>query len=151
MGGSGARRVCRAKGAPRIPVGSDQRGIALMWTTYLIVALLAVAALVLDGGYTMAAKREAMNDAEQAARVGADALDEAALRNGSTAVSPGAAVVAAESYLARAGASGSVRVDGGTVTVVVAGRRDTLLLSAVGVNSLEYRAEASALSIDADG
>ncbi|MDT9594886.1 pilus assembly protein TadE [Nocardioides zeae] len=130
---------------------ADQRGIALLWTTYLGVALLAVAALVLDGGYTLAAKREAMNHAEQAARAGADALDEAALRNGATLVGPDAAAAAAQTYLAQAGATGTVQVAGGVVTVTVSGTRDTLLLSAIGVNSMDFQAEASALSIDAEG
>ena len=55
------------------------------------VALLAIAGLVIDGGYALGAKREAMNNAEQAARAGADALNQGALRDGQTMVDPGRA------------------------------------------------------------
>lgn len=134
----------------RLATSSDQRGIATMWTLCVAVAMLAVAALVLDGGYTMSAKRTAMHNAEQAARVGADALDQASLRSGVTAVSRDGAVTAAQTYLARAGATGTVSVSGDAVTVVVSGHRDTTLLSAIGVDSLAYRAEATAVSIDED-
>ncbi|HEY0890901.1 MAG TPA: pilus assembly protein TadG-related protein [Nocardioides sp.] len=128
----------------------DQRGAVTAWVLFLVPAMLAVAGLVIDATYTLGAKREAMNDAEQAARVGSDALSESALRSGITAVSHDQAVAAAQTYLSRVGATGTVSVDGGTVTVVITGERDTTLLSAVGVDSLPYTAEASAVSINED-
>ncbi|MCB0905710.1 MAG: hypothetical protein KDB63_01165 [Nocardioidaceae bacterium] len=114
------------------------------------MALLAVAGLVIDGGYALGAKRAAMNDAEQAARVGADALNEGALRDGQTMVDPGRAVTAAQAYLNSVGADGTVSVSGGEVTVTVTGQQDTKLLSAVGVNQIPVKATATALSIDQD-
>lgn len=45
-------------------------------------ALLLVAGLVLDGGLNLNAKRQAINEAEQAARAGAQVVDEDALRRG---------------------------------------------------------------------
>ena len=67
-----------------------------MFVVLFTVALLAVAGLVIDGGYALGAKREAMNSAEQAARAGADALDQGSLRDGDTRVDPGRAVAAAQ-------------------------------------------------------
>ena len=56
---------------------ADERGASTVFIVLFTVAMLAVAGLVIDGGYALGAKREAMNSAEQAARAGADALDEA--------------------------------------------------------------------------
>jgi Flp pilus assembly protein TadG len=128
----------------------DERGISTLFVVLFATAMLAVAGLVIDGGYALGAKREAMNQAEQAARVGADALDQAALRSGTTRVDPGQAVAVAQAYLNQVGARGSVAVNGGEVTVTVTGSQDTTILSAVGVTSLPIKATATALSIDED-
>jgi Flp pilus assembly protein TadG len=135
----------------RRPGDRDERGAAAIFVVLFTLALLAVAGLVIDGGYALGAKREAMNTAEQAARAGADALNQGALRDGQTMVDPGRAVNAAQSYLNQVGAHGTVGITGGEVTVTVTGRQDTTLLSAVGVGSIPVRATATALSIDADG
>lgn len=128
----------------------DERGAATIFVVLFTLALLAVAGLVIDGGYALGAKREAMNTAEQAARAGADSLNQGALRDGQTVVDPGRAVNAAQSYLGQVGAQGTVGIAGGEVTVTVTSRQDTKLLSAVGVGSIPVRATATALSIDAD-
>ena len=134
----------------RPPRRQDERGAATIFVVLFTVALLAVAGLVIDGGYALGAKREAMNNAEQAARAGADALNQGALRDGQTMVDPGRAVNAAQAYLALVGARGTVDIAGGEVTVTVTGQQDTKLLSAVGVGSIPVRATATALSIDED-
>ena len=114
------------------------------------VALMAVGGLVIDGGYTLGARREAMNQAEQAARAGSDALNEGSLRDGAVRVDPGRAIAAAHAYLARVGAHGNVSVNGDEVTVTVTSRQDTKILSIVGVGSLPVEATASAVSIGED-
>lgn len=128
----------------------DERGAVTAYVVLFAVALLAVAGLVIDGGYALGARREAMNQAEQAARVGADALDQGALRSGQTYVDPGRAVGAAQAYLAQVGARGTVSVDGGRVTVTVSKSQNTTILAAVGVGSMPVKASASALSINED-
>lgn len=125
-----------------------ERGAATVMLVFVAVALLAVAGLVIDGGYALGAKREAMNSAEQAARVGSDALSESALRSGRARVNPGQAIAAAQSYLHRVGTTGSVAINGGTVTVTVSTHQRTAILSAVGVTSIPVKATASAESID---
>lgn len=127
-----------------------ERGAAAAFVVLMAVALLAAAGLVIDGGYALAGKREAMNQAEQAARVGADALSPAALRTGETRVDPGRAVAAAQGYLRSVGARGSVNVNGDEVTVTVTARQDTQILTAVGVGSIPIKATATAQSIDHD-
>jgi Flp pilus assembly protein TadG len=128
----------------------DEFGVSTLFVVLFATAMLAVAGLVIDGGYVLGAKRAAMNQAEQAARIGADALDEAALRSGDTRVNAAQANAAAQAYLNHVGARGSVRVNGGEVTVTVTDRQDTTILSAVGVTSLPVRATATAVSIDED-
>lgn len=128
----------------------DERGVSTLIVVLVAVALLAVAGLVIDGGYALAAKRAAMNQAEQAARAGADALDQAALRDGDTRVDPGRAMSAAQSYLHSVGATGTVGVSGGEVTVTVTARQQTRILTAVGVGSIPVRATSTATSIDED-
>ena len=127
-----------------------ERGASALIVVLFAVALLAVAGLVIDGGYALGAKREAMNSAEQAARAGADALNQGALRDGETKVDPGKAVAAAQSYLHSVGAQGTVSVTGGEVSVTVTAHQDTRILTAVGLGSIPVKATATARSIDED-
>ena len=128
----------------------DERGASSLIVVLFAVALLAVAGLVIDGGYALGAKREAMNSAEQAARAGADALNQGSLRDGETRVDPGRAVAAAQVALRSVGAQGTVTVSGGEVSVTVTAHQDTKILTAVGVGSIPVKATASATSIDED-
>jgi Flp pilus assembly protein TadG len=128
----------------------DDRGASTAIVVLFAIALLSVAGLVIDGGYTLASKRAAMNHAEQAARAGADALSQAALRDGTPTVDPAKAAAAARRYLDSVGAHGTITVTGDTVSVTVADQHDTAILSAVGVSSISVRATATARSIDAD-
>ncbi|WP_207568275.1 TadE/TadG family type IV pilus assembly protein [Nocardioides sp. PD653-B2] len=129
----------------------DERGDAVIaYAIIFSLVFFATAGLVIDGGYALGAKREAMNDAEQAARVGADALNTGALRDGQTVVDSGRAVTAAQAYLNSVGANGTVSVHGGQVTVTVTGHQDTTLLKVVMINAIPIKATATALSIDQD-
>jgi len=107
------------------------------------VALVAFAGLVVDGGYAMAARQEAANVAEQAARAGADALARDQLRaGGPPTLDRAAATAAAQGFLLAAGQHGEVAVVGDKVTVRVS--RRTAVLSIVGINWLVGSARASA-------
>lgn len=136
--------------AERVICQRDERGASSLIVVLFAVALLAVAGLVIDGGYALGAKREAMNSAEQASRAGADALNQGSLRDGETKVDPGRAVAAAQSYLHSVGAQGTVTVNGGEVSVTVTAHQDTKILTAVGVGSIPVKATATATSIDED-
>lgn len=144
-----SRAVRRAKAYLAVPA-RDEQGSVTPFVVIVVVALLAVSGLVIDGGCALGEKRKAMNVAEQAARVGSDALNEGALRDGMVRVDPGGAVVEAERYLRSVGAKGTVEVDGDEVRVTVTGRSETAILSAVGVRSLRVEATATAVSIDED-
>lgn len=130
----------------------DERGAAAMFVMLMTVALLAGAGLVIDGGYALAERRQLANQAEQAARVGADALDRGSLRDGGDVkVDPSGARAAAHNYLAQAGASDStISIDGGEVSITIEGHAQTAILSAVGITSIPVTGTGSAESIDED-
>lgn len=129
-----------------------ERGSAAMFVVLTTVALLVAAGLVIDGGYAMAERRQLRTQAEQAARVGADALDRASLRDGDTArVNPARARAAAAGYLHQVGApAASISIDGGRVTVRLDSHAHTAILSVAGIDSIPVHATGSAESIDED-
>ena len=57
-----------------------ERGSVTVFVVIFTIALVFVAGLVFDGGQILAARREASNVAESAARAGAQAIDEGELR-----------------------------------------------------------------------
>jgi len=124
--------------------GTDDGAVA-MFVVVITVALLAMAGLVIDGGYALAARQEAANTAEQAARVGADALSRDSVRSGGPArIDPAQAAAAARGYLSAAGHVGDVDVSGDTVTVTVRVSKRTAILSAVGINAIAVTGRATA-------
>lgn len=140
-----------AAAGPRQPRARDEVGGATVFVVLLAVALMAAAGLVIDGGYALAARREAMNQAEQAARVASDQLSQASLRSGLTSVQNAKARTAAQSYLASAGAAGTVDIGaGGRVSVTVRTDYRPAVLSMLGVSSIDVSANATAVSVDED-
>ncbi|MFD6967199.1 pilus assembly protein TadG-related protein [Streptomyces sp. NPDC059949] len=100
----------------------SDRGSMSLFVLVTIVALLAVAALVVDGGGKLRARTHAEGVAHEAARAGGQAIDAGkAIAGGGVSVDRNAAVAAARSYLSSAGVSGTVNVseDGGSLQVTV--------------------------------
>jgi Flp pilus assembly protein TadG len=100
------------------------------FVTIFVVALLFVIGLVLDGGYLLAAQREAANVAAQAARAGAQELDVSAFRADSSkdVIDVPRAEAAAQAFLAQVGREGTARATADEVTVTVTIRRKMLIL-----------------------
>ncbi len=115
-----------------------QRGSLTLFAMVLMLGLLAMAGLVVDGGAKLTAQRRADNEAEQAARAGAQAVDAASLRGPQAAtLSPGAARSSALAYLAAAGYPNAVvTVGADTINVQVALRRPTVILGLIGLRSI---------------
>ena len=109
------------------------------------LALVVLAGLVIDGGYTLAARRRAFNEAQAAARAGAQALSVESLRQGEVALDPDRAAAAAEAYLARAGHSGSVSVSENEVRVTVSFSQPMFILA--GIGSLTVTGHGSARNV----
>lgn len=100
--------------------GAGEGGQVTAFVTVFTVALVFVVGLVLDGGLVLAAKRQAGNVAESAARAGAQAVSIDRLRSeGASELDPDEALARARSYLARVGHRGTVTVSGDTVTATV--------------------------------
>jgi len=126
-------------------------GSAALWLAVVMVALLAFAGLVLDGGTALAARGQAADVAQQAARAGADALSPNAVFGGGGAPSLGAqeaaANTAARNVLAAAGVTGTVAVSAASVTVTATATKQTAILSAVGINQVSGTASATAVPL----
>lgn len=122
-----------------------ETGFATVFTITVFVTLLLFAGLVLDGGLALSGKVTALDEAQQAARAGAQALDLGVFRaSGATTLNSQAAIAAAQGYLAHTGDSGTVQVTGETVTVSVTHAQHTQLLSLAGLNTITVHATATA-------
>lgn len=125
-------------------------GSITAFVVIFMIAILAVAGLVVDGGYLLAARREAANVAESAARAGAQALDIRGARTESGArLDPVAAAQRAEDYLRVAGYRGTVQVRGERVRVRVTITRRMTLLGVVGVTDATVAADGEAVAVRA--
>jgi Flp pilus assembly protein TadG len=125
--------------------GGPEDGVATVFVVVITAALLVMAGLVLDGGRALNGKSRAVEEAQEAARAGAQALDLGAFRtSGQGTLSPGKAVAAAQSFLAATGDTGTVAVNGGAVTVTVTHVENTQILGIVGLSTLTSTATATA-------
>lgn len=112
------------------------------------VALLFVAGLVIDGGAVLTTKRQAVNEAEQAARAGAQALAVESLRaTGAQTLDPQRAAAAARTYLDRIGRDGTVSVTGDQVSVTVEVPRRLVILGIGGLAEVTVTGQAEARNV----
>jgi hypothetical protein len=129
----------------------NDAGTVTAFVVCFTLALIAVAGLVVDGGSVLAARRETFEEADAAARAGAQAVDVGALRRGAPiTLDPSRAEHLAERQLAAAGASGSVEVDGDMITVTVTRVQTLSILGVVGVGPMTIRASGAARAEDRD-
>jgi Flp pilus assembly protein TadG len=137
----------RARSA-RVRAGAEA-GFVSLYVVVITIGLLAVAGLVIDGGNALAAREQAADVAQQAARAGADALSPDSLRGSPTGLtsSPALAQAAANAILDTARVTGTVSVSGHNVTVTVVVHQATTILSAFGVGSIEGRATSTATAL----
>ena len=127
-----------------LSVNARDAGNASIVLVLITPALFGVAGLVVDGGRAINARQRAADQAEQAARAAADALDVDAVRTGAALVlDPVAARAAAERYLAASGATGFVAVRQGTVSVTVTGTTSTVFLAVIGMNQIHVTGTAT--------
>lgn len=127
-----------------------ERGYIGLYVIAMMMGLFALAGLVVDGGNAIAAREQAADLSEQAARAGADALSPSSLRGanpGGLSATPAGARAAADRVLATGGVSGTVTVNGDNVRVTVVIHKPTTILSAFGMNQISGSATASATAI----
>ena len=120
-------------------------GVVTAFVVVIVMALIVLAGLVLDGGIALSAKVQAIDDAQAAARAGAEAIDVTSFRSGGeVTLDPATAAADAEAALALAGASGTVAVQGDTVTVTATITRPTQILGVIGIDELHESGTGSA-------
>lgn len=118
----------------------------------LALPLVAVAGLVADGGGVLAAHQQAISTAFEAARAGAQAVDQSVLRStGMVVLDEPEARAEALSYLAAAGQSGTVSVGAESVTVTVSMRHSLAVLSALGLGPVTVSGTATATPVQGVG
>jgi hypothetical protein len=123
----------------------SEEGSVTVFVVGLTMALMMVAGLVYDGGQILAARRQAHDLADNAARAGAQAVDLDALRSGAPVeLNPLGAQVAAEDYLALTGHTGEVRVTADTVEVTVTITTPMVLLQLAGISERTVTASGQA-------
>ena len=95
-------------------------GSATVWMVFATVIVLAVCGLVYDGGTLITAKQQALNNAETAARAGAQAIDLNTLYTGGPArLDPNEATARADAFLHANGWTGTATATTTAVTVTV--------------------------------
>jgi len=125
--------------------GHNEDGVVTAFVVVITFALLLMAGLVLDGGLALAAKVQAIDDAQAAARAGAQAIDLATFRaTGQFTLDPVEATTNAEQALAVAGHTGTVAVNGDVVTVTVTITQATQILDLVGIEHMTETGTGSA-------
>ncbi len=128
-----------------VPGRHADDGAVTLFVAIAMVGLLALAGLVVDGGAKVRAVQRADRVAAEAARAGGQALDLAAVLEGSDVrVDRRVALVAAESYLRVSGVEGSARViDGGSgIAVTTTTSAPTVFLGLIGVPAVTVRGSA---------
>lgn len=124
----------------------DERGAATAFVVGMAITLLACAGLVVDGGTALNARMKLADDAEQAARAGAQELDQGALRDsGVVQVDDAAARQRAGAFMTARGYDVvSIEVVGDSVTVTASDVVQAQLLTIIGFNSFDIEATATA-------
>lgn len=121
-----------------------ERGTITAFVVVLAAAFVVLAGLVYDGGSALAAKSAVIDQAQQAARTAATALNPAALRTGTVTVTPGQAIADAEAYLAACGDSGTVTISDGQITVQAVRHQHTAILGVIGIGQIMVTGTATA-------
>lgn len=128
-----------------VATGTAQDGFVTAFTVIMVLALFVLAGLVFDGGRALSGRVTALDEAQEAARVGAQQIDLGVFRaTGNAVLNDTAAIQAAENYLASTADTGTATVNGNVVTVTVTHIQPTEILSAIGIGTFTEHASANA-------
>ena len=120
----------------------DDRGSVSAFVLGLVMTFVACAGLAIDGGRMISARIRAADRAENAARVGAQAVTN--IRLGIPIVDQQSAVRLAHKFLVTSGAHGSVTANGVEVCVSVNARVPMTLLALIGTTPRRVAVERCA-------
>ncbi|MTB89266.1 hypothetical protein H9L21_10115 [Aeromicrobium senzhongii] len=125
-----------------------ERGGATIFVLGMSLVLMLCAGLVVDGGIGINTRMRVADDAEQAARAGANAVNVAQLREGGAlAIDPGLARAMAAEFLSARGYDGgqfSIEVNVDSVSIRLRDTSDTTMLKLIGINQYPVSARATA-------
>lgn len=126
----------------------SERGQLSVFVVLLALPLVAMAGLLADGGGVLAAHQQAVANAFEAARAGAQAIDISALRSSEAVIlEQGEARAQAIAYLSAVGENGTVSVQGDSVTVMVSLRHSLAVLSVFGLGPVTVTGTATATAV----
>lgn len=120
----------------------DEAGVVTVFVVALMTVFIALGGLVVDGGVMLDARRRAVNEAEAAARAGAQILTPEGVRSGGNDVAVAGAEDAVRRYVAATGHDARAEVTADTVEVTVSFRQPLLILGAFGLVSPVVRGTA---------
>ena len=126
--------------------GEAERGSITAFVVVIAMTFIACAGLALDGGRLVAAKIELGDDAENAARVGAQEIK--SFRSGNPTIDKPRASDAITRYLTEHDVSGEVSINDNEVTVRVTRLVRMTLLSLFGVTAKIVTAQRTAIPVD---
>jgi hypothetical protein len=115
---------------------SRDRGLVSGFVVCLALTLTAMAGLAVDSGRLVAARLEATDHAENAARLGAQEVDQ--IRLGVRTVDPMRAREVTSAYFSDHGLDGSMTVNDQTVTVTIYDEQETTILHLFGVGTRQF-------------
>ncbi|WP_051451395.1 pilus assembly protein TadG-related protein [Actinospica robiniae] len=121
-----------------------ERGSATIFFLIASTAVLLAIGLLVDVGETLAAKAAAVEQAQQAARTGAQQLNTDSLRAGTLVIDPARAAAAAVAYLHDQGDTGSTTVRGHDVVVQARHVYHNRILSFFGLHQFTATATGTA-------
>lgn len=114
-----------------------ESGQTIAFVVGITLALLLLIGLTVDGGRILSARERALDEAQEAARVGAQQLDQAALHvSGVTIINQSEATRAVQAYLRATGDTGLVNVQGTDVQVSVQHSLGMDILGLVGIGTV---------------
>ena len=129
----------------RARLGDRESGMVTAFVVIFTLALLLMAGLVLDGGLALSARVHAIDDAQAAARAGAQAINIPVYRaTGQITLARTQATADAQHYLLAAGNTGTVAVNGNQVTVTVTIIQPTQILGLAGISHFTETGTGSA-------
>ena len=129
---------------------NDEQGSVTVFVVVFTTTLILVGGLATDGGMLLAARRAAINEAESAARDGAQALRTDRLRlDGTVSIDPLEARRRIDTYLARSGHEATVEVTGDTVRVEVSFTKPLAVLGLAGLAPITVRGTGEAQGVRA--
>ncbi|MEV3998965.1 TadE/TadG family type IV pilus assembly protein [Streptomyces halstedii] len=125
----------------------DDRGSMSLFFALATIGILMVMGLLVDGGGALNAANRSTSLAQEAARTAGQQLDPAqAVEGTAITIDPGAAIGAAQDYLAAAGVQGNAQItDGGqTLTVTVTDTYRTYFAQFIGKGTITVTGTATA-------